>query len=160
MVVCTHQCSQFELAAQCSEPLVTTVWIQVITCPSLLPCTLSESSSLSSRRNCPLLLCFCWGSTSAGAVGSIQRARGSECWALLFSHWVVLERITAGRTAGESHVNLYPCAALQLSCCISFALNLSKKRSHSCFVIMPSGIPACLNVSVLLIFIPEFPQEE
>lgn len=33
-----------------------------------------------------------------------------------------------------------------------FSLNLSKKGSRSYFVIMPSGIPACLNVSVLLIF--------
>lgn len=44
---------------------------------------------------------------------------------------------------------LNPCCVLQLSCCISFALNLSKKGSHSYFVIMPSGMPSCLSVGLL-----------
>ena len=46
----------------------------------------------------------------------------------------------------------YPCAVLQLACCLSFALNLSKKESLSYFVIMPSGIPCCLSLFSFLFF--------
>lgn len=38
VAVCAHQCSQFGLAAQYSEPLVTVGWVQVITRPWFLPC--------------------------------------------------------------------------------------------------------------------------
>lgn len=75
---------------------------------------------------------FCWGSTSAGAmqwgvllaVGSIQGAQCSMYWARVCSHRVALERITAGRTAGESHVNL-----ISVSCLTAFLLHFFRSKS-------------------------------
>lgn len=112
--------------------LVTTVWVWVITRPWLLPCAPPESFSLSARRNCLLLLCFAGKHLSRGyAVGCVagcwQHSLGAQCslcWALLCSHCVALERITAGRTAGESHVNL-----ISVSCLTAFLLHFFCSKS-------------------------------
>lgn len=76
VAACTHQCSQFGLATQYSEPLVTIVWVQVITRPRLLPCAPSESFSLSTRRNSPLSSVLLGKHLSRGyAVGCV-----AGCW--------------------------------------------------------------------------------
>lgn len=58
------------------EPLVTIVWVQVITRPWLLPCTRSESFSLLTRRNCPLSCVLLGKHLSRGCAG----ARVAGCW--------------------------------------------------------------------------------
>lgn len=81
--LCAHTSApSLQLAARCSVPLVTTLWVQVITRPLLLPCAPSESSSLSARRNCPLVLC--WESTLAWAVQwavllGVGSTQGAQC---------------------------------------------------------------------------------
>lgn len=75
--LCAHTSApSLGLAAQCPEPLVTIMWVQVITRPLLLPCAPSEPSSLSTRRNCPLLLCC------AGRAPQEGLCSGVCCWVL------------------------------------------------------------------------------
>lgn len=67
---------------------------------------------------------------------------GAQCGTLL---GLCMVRETAMSASGSLVSIWTACAVLQLSCCISFTLNLSKK-SHSYFVIMPSGMLSCLNL--------------
>lgn len=134
--LCAHTSApSLELAAQCSEPQWVQ-WVQVLPdhnefcefrlLPDLcfFPVRLLNHPVSQKELSPRAVLGEPLGRGCAvGWVAALGSTQGAQC-STGGSHCVALGRITAGRTAGESHVNL-----ISVCCLTAFLLHFSRSKS-------------------------------